>query len=65
MIARTAERARDAGAALRAAVSGARVELADRGTLDESTWNVLDLLTDQLLDRLDEHERAERLAGIR
>jgi hypothetical protein len=58
-------RAREAGLALKAAIANARVELDDRGTLDESTWNLLDLLSEQLVDRLGELEAAERKAGLR
>jgi hypothetical protein len=58
-------RVEDARAALKAALANARVEHTETGTLDESTWNLLDLLAEQLGDRFGELEAAERKAGLR
>lgn len=55
----------DAGVALRAAIGTARVELDDQSLLSEETWNLLDVLTDQLEARFGELERIERAEGLR
>lgn len=58
-------RVRDAAAALKQAIDNGRVEHEENGSLSEATWNLLDLLNDQLIERLGELEQAERRAGRR
>lgn len=58
-------RAKEAGDALEAAIANARVELAEPRLLAIETWNLLDVLTDQLIARLGELERIERAECLR
>lgn len=58
-------RAKDAAEAVRAAIANARVELTEPRLLAIETWNLLDVLTDQLIARLGELERIERAECLR
>lgn len=55
---------RAAGAILAKAVSAARLELAERGAVSPTSWDLLELLAGELERRLDELERARRLGAL-
>lgn len=58
-------RVRSASASLTAAIANARIELRATGETADQTWELLELLADQLTEALADLERRERHAGIR